>query len=381
MRLISKLLFLLCLCCCLNSYAQTRVSLNVKAVSFESVIDSIQHQTKYRFVFSESKIPQRLITLKVQHAEVTHILTRLLKNTGYTYALLPDQLIVIRQLESRPALIDTATNLEEVVITALGIKKDNRKIGYAVTVVPGETLTQARESNFILSLQGRVAGLSINGTNGGPSSSARILLRGVASMSAASPLFVINGLPIDNSIRGSANEYGGADYGDGISNINPDDIETVTILKGSAASALYGARAANGVILITLKSGKENASSSFEYNSNLSFDSPVNNTDFQYVYGQGAQNKRPADFYGATSTGISSWGEKMDGKLSPQVDGSSKPYLPAKNNIKNFYRVAPAFTNTISLVGGTKRSIYRLSASNLDQSSILKNGHLNRKNA
>jgi len=379
MRLISKLLFLLCLCCCLNSYAQTRVSLNVKAVSFESVIDSIQHQTKYRFVFSESKIPLRLITLKVHDAEVTHVLTRLLKNTGYTYALLPDQLVVIKQVEIQPAQLDTATNLKEVVITALGIKKDNRKIGYAVTVVPGQTLTQARESNFILSLQGLVAGLSINGTNGGPSSSARILLRGVASMTAASPLFVINGLPIDNSIRGSANEYGGADYGDGISNINPDDIETVTILKGSAASALYGARAANGVILITLKSGKENASSSFEYNSNLAFDSPVNNTDFQYVYGQGAQNKRPADFYGATSTGISSWGEKMDGRLSPQVDGSSKPYLPAKNNITNFYRVAPAFTNTISLVGGTKRSIYRVSASNLDHSSILKNGHLNRK--
>ena len=198
-------------------------------------------------------------------------------------------------------------------------------------------------------------------------------------MSAASPLFVINGLPIDNSIRGSANEYGGADYGDGISNINPDDIENITILKGSAASALYGARAANGVILINLKSGKENASSSIEYNANLAFDSPINNTDFQYVYGQGAQNKRPADFYGATSTGILSWGEPLDGKLSPQIDGSSKPYLPAKNNIQNFYRVAPAFTNTISLVGGTQRNIYRVSASNLDHSSILKNGHLNRK--
>ncbi|WP_316804126.1 SusC/RagA family TonB-linked outer membrane protein [Pedobacter nototheniae] len=379
MKRVQKLLLFILLLISINSYSQTKVTLNFQSVDFESVIESIQNQTIYHFVFSESKIPQKKITIQVNDLEVVQVLNQILKNTGYEYALLPNELIVIKATEKKPSYPDSVKMLNEVIITALGIEKNNRKIGYALTSIKGSSITQARESNMILALQGRIAGLNISGTNGGPSSSARILLRGVASMTAASPLFIVNGVPIDNTIRGSANEYGGADYGDGISNINPDDIETITILKGSAASALYGARAANGVILINLKSGKENAGPSIEYNTNLSFESPINNTDFQYIYGQGAQNKRPINVYNATSTGILSWGEKMDGALSPQIDGSFKPYLPAKNNIVDFYRTAPAFTNTLSLVGGSRQNIYRFSASNLDYGSILKNGHLNRK--
>ena len=124
-----------------------------------------------------------------------------------------------------------------------------------------------------MSLEGQVAGLNVSGTYGGPASSSRLLLRGAASMNAGSPLLVLDGVPIDNTQRGSANEYGGADYGDGFSNINPDDIESITVLKGSAASALYGARAANGVILINTKTGEKNSSTLVEYNLNLSFDS------------------------------------------------------------------------------------------------------------
>ncbi|WP_165585905.1 SusC/RagA family TonB-linked outer membrane protein [Pedobacter nototheniae] len=379
MKLLKKLFLFIPFLISINSYSQTKVTLNLQSVDFENVIESIQNQTIYHFVFSESKIPQKKITINVADVEVTQVLQQILKNTSYEYALLPNNLIVIKAIEIKSNHPDSARILNEVVITALGIEKDNRKLGYAVTSIKGSSISKARESNMIMALQGRVAGLNISGVSGGPSSSARILLRGVASMTAASPLFVVNGVPIDNTLRGSANEYGGADYGDGISNINPDDIETITILKGSAASALYGARAANGVILINLKSGKENAGPAIEYNTNLSFETPVNNTDFQYIYGQGAQNKRPINTYNASSTGILSWGEKMDGALTPQIDGSYKPYLPAKNNIENFYRTAPAFTNTISLVGGSNRNIYRLSASNLDNSSILKNGHLNRK--
>ncbi|MCZ4245451.1 SusC/RagA family TonB-linked outer membrane protein [Pedobacter punctiformis] len=379
MKLAQKLLFITFLLISVNSYSQTKVTLDFKSADFENVIEAIQNQTIYHFVFSQSKIPQKKVTIRVNDLEVIQVLNRILKNTDYEYALLPNALIVIKPVAANTNQPDSVKMLNEVVVTALGIEKDNRKIGYAVTSIKGSSISRARESNMIMALQGRVAGLNISGVSGGPSSSARILLRGVASMSAASPLFVVNGVPIDNSLRGSANEYGGADYGDGISNINPDDIETITILKGSAASALYGARAANGVILINLKSGKDNAGPTIEYNTNLSLESPVNHTDFQYIYGQGSQNKRPVNVYNAASTGILSWGEKMDGALSPQIDGSSKPYLPAKNNIANFYRTAPAFTNTLSLVGGTHQNIYRVSASNLDYNSILKNGHLNRK--
>jgi TonB-linked SusC/RagA family outer membrane protein len=363
----------------LCAYAQTKVTLNFTKANFEQVVEVIQQQTVYHFAYSESKIPKHQVSVKVEDEEAVKVIDQLLLNSGYTYSLLPNNLIVIRKNTESKMDMDSVRFLKEVVITALGIEKDNRKVGYALTTIKGSSIAKARESNMIMALQGRVAGLNITGVNGGPGSAARVLIRGVSSMTAASPLFIVNGVPIDNSIRGSANEYGGADYGDGISNINPDDIETITILKGSAASALYGARAANGVILINLKSGGENAEPKLEYNTNLSFDVPVNSTDFQYTYGQGAQNKRPTDQYNAISTGLLSWGEMMDGKLTPEVDGVMRPYVPVKNNIQTFYRTAPAFINTLSLVGGNAKNNYRVSASNLDYSSILTNGALNRK--
>ena len=378
MNFVQRIIFLIGLIFPLCAHAQTKVTLNFNGANFEQVVEAIQQQTVYHFAYSESKIPKHQVSIKVEKEEAVKVIDQLLFNSGYTYSLLPNHLIVIRKYAGGMET-DSVRFLKEVVITALGIEKDNDKVGYALTTIKGSSITKARESNLIMALQARVAGLNITGVNGGPGSAARVLIRGVSSMTAASPLFVVNGVPIDNSIRGSANEYGGADYGDGISNINPDDIETITILKGSAASALYGARAANGVILINLKSGGENTKAKFEYNTNLAFDVPVNSTAFQYLYGQGTQNKRPADLYNAISTGLLSWGEMMDGKLTPQIDGSMRPYAPVKNNIQTFYRIAPAFTNTLSLVGGNTKNNYRISVSNLDYNSILSNGALNRK--
>ncbi|WP_025144658.1 SusC/RagA family TonB-linked outer membrane protein [Pedobacter jeongneungensis] len=379
MNFVQRIILLIGLIFPLCVHAQTKVSLNFNEASFEQVIESIQQQTVYHFAYSESKIPKHRVSVKVEDEEALKVIEQLLLNSGFTYSVLPNNLIVIRKNVEGKLTADSVHLLKEVVITALGIEKDNRKVGYALTTIKGSSIAKARESNMIMALQGRVAGLNITGVNGGPGSAARVLIRGVSSMTAASPLFIVNGVPIDNSIRGSANEYGGADYGDGISNINPDDIETITILKGSAASALYGARAANGVILINLKSGGENARAKLEYNTNLSFDVPVNTTDFQYTYGQGAQNKRPTDQYNAISTSLLSWGEVMDGKPSLQVDGTMRPYAPIKNNIQTFYRTAPAFINTLSLVGGNNQNNYRVSASNLDYSSLLSNSALNRK--
>ncbi|WP_259066509.1 SusC/RagA family TonB-linked outer membrane protein [Mucilaginibacter sp. X4EP1] len=270
-------------------------------------------------------------------------------------------------------------SLDEVVVTALNIKKENWKVGYSVASIPGSDLTVARESNVAMSLEGQVAGLTVSGTNGGPASSSRLLLRGAASMNAGSPLLVLDGVPIDNTQRGSANEYGGADYGDGFSNINPDDIESITVLKGSAASALYGARAANGVILINTKTGEKNSSTLVEYNLNLSFDHAINNTDFQYEYGQGSQNQRPQSVQSAIASGLLSWGEKLDGKPTIQTDGNYYPYSAVKNNIEAFYGTAPALTNTISVSGGNAKAAFRASASNLEYESIVPNSGLNRK--
>lgn len=276
------------------------------------------------------------------------------------------------------SLAPEAGVINEVVVTALGISKEARKVGYAVTTVGGEQMTKARETNVAYSMAGRVAGLNISGTNGGSGSSARILLRGMASFTASSPLIVMNGVPIDNTQRGSAGEWGGADNGDGISNLNPDDIESMSVLKGASASALYGARAANGVILITTKSGKK-GKMSIDYNLNAVAEQAMNNTNYQYVYGQGMNGKRPTNVTSALNSGMLSWGEKLDGAQTIQFDGKSYAYSAAKDNIANFYRKGTSVTNSISISNATDVSSFRLSLANLANNSILRNSGLDRK--
>jgi len=276
-------------------------------------------------------------------------------------------------------LLPNSADLHEVVVTALGIVKDSRKVGYAVTTVKGDALNTVKETNVALSLEGQVAGLSINGTNGGPGSSARILLRGVTSFGASSPLFVINGVPMDNTQRGSASEWGGADYGDGISNINPDDIESMTVLKGQSASALYGSRAANGVILITTKGGKKNSGLGVEYSTNYQIDKAVDNTNFQDTYGQGQYGLKPVSAVDALNAGSLAWGAKLDGSSVIQFDGKSYAYSKSDDNYLKFYDTGHTFTNTLSLDGGGETGTFRLSASTLSNASIVPNSGLSRK--
>jgi len=273
----------------------------------------------------------------------------------------------------------SAKSLNEVVVTALGIKKDEKKLGYAVTTVGGNVMDKAKESNVALSLEGRVAGLSISGTNGGAGSSARILLRGVTSTTASGPLFVINGVPMDNTQRGQSGEWGGADYGDGIANINPDDIESMTVLKGQSASALYGTRAVNGVILITTKSGKKNSGFGVEYNTNLQLDKVYDNTDFQKQYGQGENGVKPATVADALSSGNLAWGAKLDGSQVIQFDGKSYAYSATSDDYTKFYKTGKTWTNTVALTGGGETGSFRLSLSDFNNHAITPNSGLDRK--
>ena len=274
---------------------------------------------------------------------------------------------------------NSTTQLSEVVVTALGISKDARKIGYAVSTVNGEQLNKAREVNIANSLSGRVSGLKVTATSSGPGGTAKILLRGLPSMnSAGSPLFVINGVPMDNTQRGSSGEWGGADNGDGIGNLNPDDVETMTVLKGQSASALYGARASNGVILITTKSGKR-GNFSVDYNINAMADKAIDNTDFQYIYGQGERGAKPANATSALQTTRLSWGARLDGSQFTQFDGKQYAYSPVTDNIARFYRAGVALTNTIAVSRGGDAGSFRLSLSNLDANSIVRNSGLDRK--
>jgi len=276
-------------------------------------------------------------------------------------------------------LVASSKSLNEVVVTALGIKKEEKKLGYSVSTVNGDLLDKAKESNVAYSLEGRVAGLSISGTNGGAGSSARILLRGVTSASAGPPLFVINGVPMDNTQRGQSGEWGGADYGDGISNINPDDIETMTVLKGQSASALYGTRAVNGVILITTKSGKKNSGFGAEYNVNLQLDKVADNTDFQTVYGQGLNGAKPLNTADALNSGSEAWGARLDGSSVPQFDGQNHVYSKTNDNYTKFYKLGTTLTNTVALTGGNEGGAFRLSLSDLNNHAITPNSGLDRK--
>ncbi|WP_460538403.1 SusC/RagA family TonB-linked outer membrane protein [Echinicola sediminis] len=278
------------------------------------------------------------------------------------------------------ALAQDAEELGEVVVTALGISKEKEKLGYSVTEVGSESLNKARETNIANSLAGRVAGLVVKGTSSGPGGTSKITLRGLPSISGTgSPLYVINGVPMDNSQRGSAGQWGGSDNGDGIGNLSPDDIETMTVLKGQAASALYGSRASNGVILITTKKGKKGGDWSLNYTMNFMAEDPMDLTDFQNVYGQGTGGSKPATADDAKTTGRLAWGAMMDGSQVIGFDGNQYPYSPASESYIDFYRTGTNFTNTVSVSKGLgDEGSFRLSLSNLDARSIVPNSEVER---
>lgn len=278
-------------------------------------------------------------------------------------------------------LLEDASDLSEVVVTALGLPKGKEKLGYAVSTVKGDVLDQARETNVANSLTGQVAGLVVRGTNGGPQATANIVLRGLPSISGTgSPLFVINGIPMDNTQLGSAGQWGGADNGDGIGNLSPDDIESMTVLKGQAASALYGARASNGVILITTRNAKKGGDWTLNYNLNVMADQAMDFTNFQREYGQGRGNQRPLTATDAQTTGRFAWGERMGGNVIG-FDGNQYPYAPSNETYLDFYQTGTNVTNTVSVSKGLGQDgAFRFSITNLNSKGIVPNNALDRLN-
>jgi len=284
-------------------------------------------------------------------------------------------------------LIEDNRMLNEVVVTALGMKKEKRSLGYSVTQVAGESLTTARENNVMNSLVGKVAGLDISSTSGGAGAASNVTIRGVSSISQSNqPLYVINGIPMEskpvgignaNSRGNSGSQWDNApDLGDAISNINPDDIESISVLKGAAASALYGSRAKAGVILITTKSGKGN---SIDFNSNYVAERIIDQTNWQRVYGQGANGEKPADGKAAAQVGGSSWGAKLDDSPVVQFDGVSRPYSYQSGNLGRFYRTGSTWTNTLALNKTFDGGSLRFSGTNVKNNSVVPNSGLNRQ--
>ena len=289
-------------------------------------------------------------------------------------------------------LNEETQNLDEIVVTALGIKKDAKKLGYSVSTITREALTENRTPNFMNALQGQIAGVNISPLGTGPAGTSKIRIRGQSSISGQnSPLIVVNGIPIDNTnfgtnpgnaaadnsigVRGGGNT---SDGGDGLSSINPDDIESMTVLKGATAAALYGSRAKDGVIMITTKTKGDSKGIGVSFNSNFTNDTPLDFTDFQYLYGQGENGIRPTT--ANPTSGQWSFGEKFQpGMTQVLFDGVTVPYEPVYNRISKFFRNGTNFTNTVSISSTTEKGGLTLSFANMDNKGIVPNNSFNRK--
>ncbi len=250
--------------------------------------------------------------------------------------------------------------LNEVVVTALGIKRSEKSLTYSTQQVNGDELTRVKSDNMMNSLNGKIAGLTISPSASGVGGSAKVILRGNRSFSGNNqPLYVIDGIPISNSPNKTEqpnSPYGGStnvDGGDGISNLNPDDIESMSVLKGASASALYGSQAANGVILITTKRGKA-GKMQLNFSSSFSTDQIVSKPEFQNTYGR------------TTASSIQSWGDKLT--------------TAGKDNLDEFYQTGTNVTNAINLSGGTESSQTYFSYANTHAKGVQPGNSLDRHN-
>jgi TonB-linked SusC/RagA family outer membrane protein len=269
--------------------------------------------------------------------------------------------------------------LDEVVVTAHGLERDRKAVGYSITQITADRLVHGTEANLANLLQGQVSGVTVAPVGGGVGSSTRVTIRGTSSLTDDNqPLYVVDGIPIDNSNIGSAGMWGGFDGGDGIQSLNPEDIESMTVLKGASAAALYGERARDGVILITTKQGSP-GQLNVNFSSNTTFDmARVDQFDFQTEYGQGTAGRRPQTQNEARETNISSWGERFDGQQTVQFDGIQRPYNDLGSAMKDFYRTGVDTRNSISVASGMDNATYYFSASHLNNQSIIENSDMNR---
>ncbi len=274
------------------------------------------------------------------------------------------------------SLSAAATQLQGVVVTALGLTREKSRLGTAQQQISTQELNQTRAQNVVQQLEGKVSGVAITspGTQGG---STNIIIRGQNSITGNNqPLFIVDGVAVSNANRGGAAFVGTNttfDFGNALNDINPDDIETLSVLKGPNAAALYGSRAANGVILITTRKGGNSAGRMrTEINTNLTFENPAILPDFQNLYGQGSGGEFEwvDGNYGGINDGTDeSWGPRLDGRLICQFDSpgagsancTATPWIAHPDNVKDFFRTGITGSTTVGVSGGTERSFGRLS--------------------
>ena len=299
--------------------------------------------------------------------------------------------------------------LDDVVVTALGVSREKKALGYAVSEVKGSDLIKSRGgvSNPVNALQGKVAGLQISSSSGSMGGSSKIIIRGASSLSGNNqPLFVVDGVPIegtDYNATETARGAGGYDYGNLVQDINPDDIENISVLKGAAASALYGSRASNGVIMITTKRGQKDQGLGVEYSSTVGFETVTKLPKLQSQYGGGygyagdySYGSEGDDFKTQTVNGVAytipdygmdeSWGPKLDGRqvvswadLQKWEAGgkvgnpTTSPWSPATSDYRDFFKTGVSYTNNVAISKAYDNSAFRISYTNTAMTGYLPN--------
>ena len=272
-------------------------------------------------------------------------------------------------------LAEDTQKLDEVVVTALGMKRSEKSLGYAMQELKGDALLDSRESNIANALSGKVSGLQVVRSSGSVGGSSKIVLRGANSLTGSNqPLVVVDGTPMDNFTGGVDDAWGnsGTDMGNGLSDINPEDIESMSVLKGASAAALYGSRAGNGVILITTKSGKKNDGLGINVNFGVTADTPFMLPELQSSFGQGS--------VGAYNDQTNlSWGPRIEGQTITTYDGRQVP-MAAYDNIGAFFGTGTSFNEGVSFQQDVNGTSMFFSFNRQDDSGVTPEQSLNKTN-
>lgn len=355
------------------------------AVLFLCTISVVTHaQTKGKVTDSKTGAPLEGVSVKVKGTN-TGVSTG--SDGSFELSAKPGTTLVISSTGFEAKEVKASSNLSislaqdvrslsEVVVTALGIKRSEKSLGYSAAKVKGEELTKARESNLVNALSGKVSGVRVNAQSGTLGGSARIIIRGATSLNGDNqPIFIVDGVPILNSTSaGGTGQRNNVDFGNKAGDINPDDIETLNVLKGSSATALYGARAKNGAIVITTKKGKKGSTTSVEVNSSVRFDNALKLPDFQNEYAQGTYGVYDLKF-------TNGWGPKISDVQDvtyPDFLGDQVTLKAYENNVKDFFNTGVSYNNSVSFAGGGDNSDYRLSLASLNQTGIIPGSKLDR---
>lgn len=296
-----------------------------------------------------------------------------------SYIGMQDKTVTLKGGNNKIVLNSDAKNLDEVVVTVMGITRQSKALGYSASVVGGEKLSESRTGDIMSGIAGKVAGVQISSTSSDPGASNSVVIRGVSSLSGNNqPLYVVDGVPLSNSstsaetsmVSSASTLNNNFDFGNGANAVNPDDVASMTILKGAAATALYGSRAANGVILITTKSGKKQSKGiGVEYNGGMQFESVLRLPQMQNQFGMG--------WYGnKTDLENGSWEPEFDGstlRYGNVYDNSQKykTYRAIENNVRDFFDTGVRYNNSVSFNGANDTSNFFLSLSQLHDDGII----------